>query len=275
MSTSPSERRPDGHAGNTVALERRGGELRITLNRPDVMNAWDKQFGVDLRAAVEQAAADDEVRAVVITGAGRGFSSGADLRAGFDATPEGHPDVGTALRDRYHPIITGVRRLPKPVIAAVNGPAVGIGCSLALACDLIVARESAYFLLAFVNIGLVPDGGSSLLLPERVGLARATEMAMLGERIGAKQALAWGLINRVAADDEFEGVVDDLAARLAAGPTSAYAGMKRQLNEWLFARMEAQLELEAAIQQQAAASGDFREGVQAFLEKRAAAFEGR
>jgi 2-(1,2-epoxy-1,2-dihydrophenyl)acetyl-CoA isomerase len=259
----------------TVRLDRRGGELRITLNRPEVMNAWDKQFGVDLRAAVEQAAEDDEVRAVVITGAGRGFSSGADLKAGFDATPEGHPDVGTALRDRYHPIIKAVRLMPKPVLAAVNGPAVGIGCSLALACDLIVARESAYFLLAFVNIGLVPDGGSSLLLPERIGLARATEMAMLGERVGAKEALEWGLINRVAADDEFEGVVDELASRLTAGPTSAYAGMKRQFNEWLFGRMEAQLELEAAIQQQAAASGDFREGVQAFLEKRAAAFEGR
>jgi 2-(1,2-epoxy-1,2-dihydrophenyl)acetyl-CoA isomerase len=259
----------------TVTLDRRGGELRITLNRPEVMNAWDKQFGVDLRAAVEQAAEDDEVRAVVITGAGRGFSSGADLRAGFDATPEGHPDVGTALRDRYHPIITAVRLMPKPVLAAVNGPAVGIGCSLALACDLIVAHESAYFLLAFVNIGLVPDGGSSLLLPERLGLARATEMAMLGERIGAKQALEWGLINRVAADDEFEGVVDALAARLAAGPTNAYAGMKRQFNEWLFGRMGAQLELEASIQQRAAASSDFREGVQAFLEKRAAAFEGR
>jgi 2-(1,2-epoxy-1,2-dihydrophenyl)acetyl-CoA isomerase len=260
---------------DTVTLDRRGGELRITLNRPDVLNAWDKQFGVDLRAAVEQAAADDEVRAVVITGAGRAFSSGADLRAGFDATPEGHPDVGSALRDRYHPIITSVRRMPKPVLAAVNGPAVGIGCSLALACDLIVARESAYFLLAFVNIGLVPDGGSSLLLPERVGLARATEMAMLGERIGAKQALEWGLVNRVAADDAFEGVVDELAARLADGPTSAYAGMKRQFNEWLFGRMDAQLELEASIQQRAAASGDFREGVQAFLEKRTAAFEGR
>jgi 2-(1,2-epoxy-1,2-dihydrophenyl)acetyl-CoA isomerase len=259
----------------TVTLDRRGAELRITLDRPDVMNAWDKQFGLDLRAAVEQAAADDEVRVVVITGAGRGFSSGADLRAGFDPTPEGHPDVQTALTERYHPIIAGVRRMPKPVLAAVNGPAVGIGCSLALACDLIIARESAYFLLAFINIGLVPDGGSSVLLPERVGLARAAEMAMLGERIGAKQALEWGLINRVAADDEFDGAVDELAARLAAGPTAAYAGAKRQFNEWLFARMDAQLDLEASIQQQAAASGDFLEGVQAFLEKRPAAFEGR
>jgi 2-(1,2-epoxy-1,2-dihydrophenyl)acetyl-CoA isomerase len=259
----------------TVKLDRRGGELRITLNRPDVMNAWDKQFGLDLLAAVEQAASDDEVRAVVITGAGRAFSSGADLRAGFDPTPEGHPDVQTVLHERYHPIIVGIRRMPKPVLAAVNGPAVGIGCSLALACDLIIARESAYFLLAFVNIGLVPDGGSSLLLPERIGLARATEMAMLGERIGAKQALEWGLINRVAADNEFEGAVDELATRLAGGPTASFAGSKRQFNEWLFARMDAQLDLEASIQQQAAASGDFLEGVQAFLEKRPADFKGR
>jgi len=256
-------------------MERRGAELRIVLNRPDVMNAWDKQLGTDLLAAVEEAAADDSVRAVVVTGAGRAFSSGADLKAGFDATPEGHPDVGTALRERYHPIIAGLRRMPKPVVAAVNGPAVGIGCSLALCCDLVVARESAYFLLAFVNIGLVPDGGSSLLVPERAGFARAMEMAMLGERIPARRALEWGLVNRVTADDELDGAVDELAARLAAGPTAAYAGAKEQLNEWLFARMDAQLELEASVQQRAAASGDFKEGVTAFLQKRPAAFKGR
>jgi 2-(1,2-epoxy-1,2-dihydrophenyl)acetyl-CoA isomerase len=259
----------------TVTLERRAGELRITLNRPDALNAWDKQLGTDLQAAVREAAGDDDVRAVVITGAGRAFSSGADLRAGFDPTPEGHPDLETVLHERYHPIIAGLRELPKPVVAKVNGPAVGIGCSLALVCDLIVACESAYFLLAFVNIGLVPDGGSSLLLPERVGLARATEMAMLGERIPARQALEWGLINRVTADDELDDVVDELAARLAAGPTAAYAGIKRQLNAWLFTRMAEQLDLEASIQQQSAASGDFVEGVQAFLEKRPAAFSGR
>ena len=138
---------------------------------------------------------------MTITGAGRGFSSGADLKAGFDPTPEGHPDVGRALRERYHPIISTIREMPKPVLAAVNGPAVGIGCSLALACDLVLAKESAYFLLAFVNIGLVPDGGSSLLVPARVGYTRAAEMAMLGERIPALKALEWGLINRVAADD--------------------------------------------------------------------------
>src|SRR5215217_5846413 len=249
----------------TVKLEHRGGEARITLNRPEVMNAWDKQLGTELRAAVEQAAEDDDVRAVVITGAGRAFSSGADLRAGFDPTPDGHPDVQTALTERYHPIIAGIRRMPKPVLAAVNGPAVGIGCSLALAADLIVARESAYFLLAFVNIGLVPDGGSSLFLPARVGHTRAAEMAMLGERIPAPQALEWGLINRVAPDDAFEAEVDALAERLATGPTRSYAGAKRQLNAWVYPRMEEQLELEAATQQEMAGSGDFMEGVQAFL----------
>jgi 2-(1,2-epoxy-1,2-dihydrophenyl)acetyl-CoA isomerase len=259
----------------TVKLERRGGELRITLNRPDVMNAWDKQFGLDLLAAVEEAASDDEVRAVVITGAGRAFSSGADLRAGFDPTPEGHPDVQTVLHERYHPIIVGIRRMPKPVLAAVNGPAVGIGCSLALASDLVLMRESAYFLLAFVNIGLVPDGGSSLFVPTRIGMARATEMAMLGERIAAPQALEWGLINRVFSDDEFASSSEQLLDRLAAGPTRSYAGTKRQLNNWLYTRMDEQLELEADIQQEMAGSGDFLEGVTAFVQKRQAAFGGR
>ncbi len=261
----------------TVTLRRgasNGAELRIELNRPDTMNAWDKQFGEELRAAVEEAAADDSVRSVTITGAGRGFSSGADLKAGFDPTPEGHPDVMTALTERYHPIIATVREMPKPVLAAVNGPAVGIGCSLALACDLILAKESAYFLLAFVNIGLVPDGGSSLLVPSRVGYTRAAEMAMLGERVPALKALEWGLINRVAADDVFDAEVDALAERLATGPTASYAGSKRQLNAWIYRGMEEQLHLEATIQQEMAASGDFLEGVQAFLGKRPPEFKG-
>jgi 2-(1,2-epoxy-1,2-dihydrophenyl)acetyl-CoA isomerase len=259
----------------TLIVERRGGELRITLNRPESMNAWNLQFGAELKGVVEEAATDQEVRAVTITGAGRAFSSGADLKAGFDPTPEGHPDVLTPLSERYHPIIAGIRRMPKPVLAAVNGPAVGIGASLAFAADVAIARESAYFSLAFVNIGLVPDGGSSLFVPERIGFTRATAMAMLGERVPAPQALEWGLITKVAADEDFEAEVDALATKLATGPTAAYAGIKRQLNAWAFARMDDQLDLEAAIQQEAAASGDFIEGVQAFLEKRPAAFGGR
>src|SRR5204862_3458097 len=141
--------------------------------------------GEDLLAAVRTAAEDAGVRAVMVTGAGRAFSSGADLRAGFEATPDGHPDVRTALMERYHPIITGIRRLPKPVVAAVNGPAVGIGCSLALACDLVMAAESAFLGLAFVNIGLMPDGGSTAFVPPAIGKARAFQMALLGERVPA------------------------------------------------------------------------------------------
>jgi 2-(1,2-epoxy-1,2-dihydrophenyl)acetyl-CoA isomerase len=262
----------------TITLRRgasNGAELRIELTRPDRMNAWDRQLGVDLLSAIEDATADESVRAVTITGAGRAFSAGADLKAGFEPSAQGHPDVESRLREIYHPIIAGIRRMPKPVLAAVNGPAAGIGCSLALACDLIVARESAYLMLAFVNIGLVPDGGSSLLVPSRVGFARAAEMAMLGERVPARQALEWGLVNRVVADDDFDAEVDALAERLATGPTASYAGTKLQLNAWLYSRMDDQLDLEASVQQETAASGDFAEGVQAFLERRPARFSGR
>jgi 2-(1,2-epoxy-1,2-dihydrophenyl)acetyl-CoA isomerase len=156
----------------------------------------------------------------------------------------------------------------------VNGVAAGIGMSLALACDLVVAAESSYFLLAFVNIGLVPDGGSSLLVPSRVGFGRAAELAMLGERLGAAQALEWGLVNRVWPDSEFAARVDELVSRLAEGPTRSYAGIKRQLNNWLFQRMAAQLELEAGIQQEMAGTFDFAEGVTAFTEKRPPRFTG-
>lgn len=260
----------------TINIHRRGGVATIELARPETMNAWNKQFGIDLRAAVEEVAGDDAVRAVCITGSGRGFSSGADLREiGDEQTPSGRPDVHKVLTERYHPIITGIRTMPKPVVAAVNGPAVGIGLSLALAADLVVARESAYFLLAFVNIGLVPDGGSSLFVPERIGFTRAMELSMLGERLPAPQAKEWGLINQVVADDAFDATVERLLDRLAAGATASYAGIKRQLNAWLYARMDDQLELEAQVQRESAESDDFLEGVTAFLQKRAADFKGR
>src|SRR5450755_3437934 len=170
----------------TINLSVTDGVATIELNRPQALNAWTTQFGHDLLASVRHAAENEAVRSVLITGAGRGFSSGADLKEiGSEQTAEGRPDVYKQLTEVYHPIMAEIRALEKPVIAGVNGPAVGIGCSLALCCDLIVAAESAYLLLAFVNIGLVADGGSSLFVPARIGMARATELAMLGERIGS------------------------------------------------------------------------------------------
>jgi 2-(1,2-epoxy-1,2-dihydrophenyl)acetyl-CoA isomerase len=266
------------HAYETVALLRDGPAARIELSWPESMNAWNRQLGLDLRAAVERVAEDPGVRCVCLAGAGRAFSSGADLKdmsAEEERTPDGRPDVYRTLTERYHPIILGLRAMPKPVVAAVHGPAVGIGLSLALAADLVVAAESAYFLLAFVNIGLVPDGGSSSFVPARVGLTRALEMSMLGERISAAQALDWGLVNRVHPDAAFAGEVDALVARLAAGPTRAYAGAKRQLNAWVQRGLEDQLELEATIQREMASSDDFVEGVSAFVQKRQATFGGR
>jgi 2-(1,2-epoxy-1,2-dihydrophenyl)acetyl-CoA isomerase len=261
----------------TVNVRREQGAVTIELNRPQALNAWNAQLGADLLAAVRAVAADETARAVVITGAGRGFSSGADLRdvgSGL-TTPDGRPDTYRTLTERYHPIMKTIREMPKPVLASVNGPAVGIGCSLALCCDLIVAAQSAYFLLAFVNIGLVPDGGSSLFVPTRVGMARAMELSMLGERLAADRALEWGLINRVVADEQLADETAALAARLASGPTLSYAGAKRQLNNWLYARMDEQLELEARLQQESAGSADFIEGATAFAQRRAPRFTGR
>ena len=260
----------------TINLTVTDGVAEIELNRPHALNAWTTQFGKDLLSAIRHAAENDQVRSVLITGAGRGFSSGADLKEiGSEQTAEGRPDVYKQLTEIYHPIMQEIRELPKPVVAGVNGPAVGIGCSLALCCDLIVAAESSYFLLAFVNIGLVPDGGSSLWLPTRLGMARAMELCMLGERLPAPTALEWGLINRVVADEDLRTEAGGLASRLAAGPTRSYAGTKRQLNNWLYSRMDEQLELEAQIQREMSGSEDFLEGAMAFIQKRPAAFKGR
>jgi 2-(1,2-epoxy-1,2-dihydrophenyl)acetyl-CoA isomerase len=258
----------------TINVHRRGPGATLVLNRPERMNAWSNQFSLDLLAAVQELSDDHEVRAVVITGAGRAFSSGADLKEAAERAERGDMDVYRVLTERYHPIITGVRNMPKPVVAAINGAAVGIGLSLALACDLVVAAESAYFVLAFVNIGLVPDGGSSLFVPSRVGFARAAELALLGDGLDARTALHWGLINRVWPDAEFAAETTALLDRLASGATRSYAGTKRLLNRWLYEQMGAQLEFEAGIQREIAGSGDFAEGIKAFAEKRPPNFTG-
>jgi 2-(1,2-epoxy-1,2-dihydrophenyl)acetyl-CoA isomerase len=256
-----------------VIWEQEGGVGRITLNRPETLNAWHRAFGRELRAAIEGEAADGSVRALLITGAGRAFSSGADLKAGFEAADDGLPDIRKEL-ELYHPIIGGVRRLEKPVVAAVNGPAVGIGASLALACDLILAAESAYFGLAFVNIGLMPDGGSTLFVPAAAGKARAFQMALLGERVPAARALEWGLVNFVHPDHALMQEAGALVEKLAGGPTRSYAASKRALNRMLYPDLEGQLDLEAELQHALARTGDFQEGVRAFVEKREARFAG-
>jgi 2-(1,2-epoxy-1,2-dihydrophenyl)acetyl-CoA isomerase len=259
----------------TVIWNVEDGVGRITLNRPETLNAWNEQFGIDLRQVVTEEAQDDSVRALLISGAGRAFSSGADLKSPpGDVADDGMPDVRKRLTELYHPILLGLRELPKPVIAAVNGPAVGIGCSLALACDLVVAASSAYFNLAFVNIGLMPDGGSTAFVPAAVGKARAFQMALLGERIPAQQALDWGLINKVVEPESLPKESLELAQRLARGPTRSYAGSKRALNRMVYGDLNAQLELEAEIQHELFRTSDVREGVTAFVEKREAAFTG-
>ena len=263
-------------AYETIEFRTEDSVAEITLNRPDRLNAWTDQLGTELRKAITEDAADDSVRAVLITGAGRGFSSGADVKEMLEQGSQGErPDVAKMLRERYHPIIKGIRELPKPVVAAVNGPAVGIGCSLALACDLIWASESAIFGLALVNIGLAPDGGSTMLVPIAVGKARALQMALLGDPVSAEEALEWGLINRVLPDGKLMDETRELARRLAAGPTRSYANSKRMLNNSLMRIMDEQLDLEADVQGEMTKSADFLEGVAAFVEKREPNFQGK
>jgi 2-(1,2-epoxy-1,2-dihydrophenyl)acetyl-CoA isomerase len=257
----------------TIDLQVSGGAARIVLDRPDSLNSWNEQFGNDLLDAVQTASGDEAVRAVMITGAGRAFSSGADLKEDRSGE-EGLPDLSKRLKELYHPILTGIREMPKPVIAAVNGPAVGIGCSLALDCDLVLAAESSYFLLAFVNIGLVPDGGSTAIVPARAGLARATEMGMLGEKVPAAQALEWGLVNRVLPDDNLIPDAELMLEHLAGGPTKSYANFKKLLNRRVYGDFDGQLEAEADAQREQGQTADFIEGVMAFVQKRPPKFTG-
>ena len=258
----------------TVQCRVQGGVATMTLNRPEALNAWNRQLGDDMNEALQGFADDRAVRAIVITGAGRAFCSGADLRSGLDLGADGVIDVLTPLRESFNPLLARLRTVPKPVIAAVNGPAAGIGCSLALACDLVIAAESAYFLLAFVNVGLSLDGGVSQSLVARVGPTRAFEMAYLGERIAAPQALAWGLINRVVAGEALDAAVSELAGRLAAGPPGSYAAIKRTINHRAYEGFAELMDLEAELQQERVGSRDAQEGVIAFAEKRPPRFTG-
>lgn len=258
----------------TIRLEKSGGAARITLDRPDSLNAWVPELGHELLDTVRSLRDDPEVRAVAITGAGRAFSSGADLKASRQTTDDGAPDLSSGLREIYNPVIEAIAETPKPYVASVNGPAVGIGCSLALACDLVIAAESAFFMLAFVRVGLVPDGGALLHVAQRVGLTRAMEMALRATRVPAPEAAEWGLINEVVPDDRLTAATDELLGELASGPTVAYGNIKRLARRGALEGLVAQLAAEAEMQQQQGETSDYREGVEAFKQKRDPAFTG-
>ena len=252
-----------------VETTRDGAVLTIALNRPDKLNAFDAAMHKAFAGALKDAAAP-EVRAVVLTGAGRGFCVGQDL----SELSEGDRDVAGLLRGRWNRHVLGLRRLEKPVLAAVNGAAAGAGLSLACACDLRVAAESAAFVPAFVNVGLVPDTGGSWLVPRLLGYARAFEWMCSGRKIGAEEALAWGLVSEVTPAEEVLPRAQERAAALAALPTRAIAMTKRLFERAGSSRLEEQLELEAQLQVAATRTEDFAEGVAAFLEKREPRFRG-
>ena len=246
-----------------------GGVLTITLNRPDVLNAINQAVHEGLATALKQARAD-EIRAVVITGAGRGFCVGQDLTEFRES-----PDVAERLRNSYHPIVMAIRALEKPVIAAVNGAAAGAGLSLACACDIRIAADSATFIPAFISIGLIPDSGGSVFIVRLLGQARALEWMTSSRRLTAAEAHGWGLVSEVLEGDDLASRAAEIGAQYAAMPTRAVGMTKRLFDHAVTATLEEQLELEAQLQAAATQTEDFREGVAAFLEKRPPRFSGR
>lgn len=256
-------------AYQTIALHEEGGALRITLNRPEVLNALTFELLAELADALRGPAAESDVRAVLLTGAGRGFCAGADLAS----TPLSG-DIGQILERSYHPVVHAIADLDKPVVAGVNGVAAGAGLSLALACDMRYLAESASFAVGFTGIGLVMDAGGSYFLPRLVGVGRAMELALSNRRVGAEEALQLGLGERILAGD-FEAAAWEEVRKLAQGPTAAYALLKAELRASLDNGLAEQLALEARSQSCAASTADVREGIQAFKEKRAPAFKGQ
>lgn len=262
-----------------ITYELNGDIAIITISDPATMNAAGIDTTKELTLAFEKAG--NEARCTILTGEGRGFCSGANLGAtseSQDAAPKGENmgrfDAGAALDAVYHPLIMAMKEHPHPIVTAVNGAAAGVGCSIALMGDIIICAESGYFLQAFRRIGLVPDGGSSYLLPRLIGRARAAEMMLMGDKIKSAQALEWGMVNRVVGDNELMSVAREFADKLASGPTKALAMTKDLIWQSADSTFQEQVHSERIAQRTAGRTGDFKEGVKAFLEKRPAKFTG-
>lgn len=255
---------------HTITLEEADGIAVVTLNRPDKMNSLTSQMRAEIAFAMREAA--KTARVVVLTGAGRAFCTGQDLGDGGDATKI---DLERTLRDEYGPMLASIYDCPVPTIAAVNGPAAGAGANLALAADVVIATESAYFLQAFTRIGLMPDAGGTWFMPRQMGMAKAMGAALFADKITAQQADAWGMIWEAVPDAGFDAHWRGRAAHLAKGPTQAYGAVKQAIRGSFEATLPDQLNTEAHLQGQCGRSRDFQEGVVAFMEKRPAAFEGR
>jgi 2-(1,2-epoxy-1,2-dihydrophenyl)acetyl-CoA isomerase len=245
----------------------------ITLNRPKVYNALSPQLIQEITKAIKQAGEDDQVRVVVLTGTGeKSFSSGADLKAGME---EGMSSLGDSLRKNYNPMILAIRHLEKPVICRLNGLAAGAGCSLALACDVIIAQKEAYLCQIFVNIGLMPDAGSTFFLPRLIGMQKAFEICSTGRKVFAEEALQLGLVNKVVAQEELDEAVNHLVNYYKNAPTKAIGAMKQVMNLSFFSNLEEMLELEAENQDKLGITHDAGEGIMAFLMKKGANFKGK
>lgn len=256
---------------NTIKFTVKDGIAEIILNRPDVFNSFNREMALEVQEALDSCESNAEVRCVVISGEGKAFCAGQDLK---EVTDPNGPRLTHIVRDHYNPIIEKIRNLNKPVVAAVNGVAAGAGANIALACDVVIARESASFIQAFSKIGLIPDSGGTFFLPRLIGLQRASALMMLGDKITAAEAEKMGMIYKASADDAFENVINETSRKLADMPTVGLAYTKKALNKSMHNDLTAQLMLEEQLQTKAGQTYDYKEGVDSFLNKRKPLFKG-